>query len=51
VPADDKAKGAQETLMAVAERRLAAAGRHKERKMRSRLLRHFQWRLRGKDSA
>jgi polyphosphate kinase len=51
VPADDKAKGAQETLMAVAERRLAAAGRHKERKMRSRLLSHFQWRLRGKDSA
>ncbi len=49
VPADDKAKGTQETLMAVAEKRLAAAGKHKEKKIRSRLLSHFQWRLRGKD--
>ena len=49
VPTDDKAKGAQETLMAVAEKRLAAAGKHKEKKIRSRLLSHFQWRLRGKD--
>ena len=49
VPTDDKVKGAQETLMAVAEKRLAAAGKHKEKKMRSRLLSHFQWRLRGKD--
>ncbi len=49
VSTDDKAKGAQETLMAVAEKRLAAAGKHKEKKIRSRLLSHFQWRLRGKD--
>ncbi|WP_295427072.1 polyphosphate kinase 1 [uncultured Thiodictyon sp.] len=49
VSTDDKAKGAQETLMVVAEKRLAAAGKHKEKKIRSRLLSHFQWRLRGKD--
>ena len=49
VPADDKARGAQETLMAVAEKRLSAAGKHQEKKMRSRLLSHFQWRLRGKE--
>jgi len=49
VSGDDKTKGAQETLMAVAEKRLAAAGKHKEKKIRSRLLSHFQWRLRGKD--
>lgn len=48
-PADDKAKGAQETLIGVAEKRLAAAGKHKEKKIRSRLLSHFQWRLRGKE--
>ena len=46
-PTEDNAKGAQETLMAVAEKRLAAAGKHKEKKIRSRLLSHFQWRLRG----
>ena len=46
-PSEDNAKGAQETLMAVAEKRLAAAGKHKEKKIRSRLLSHFQWRLRG----
>ena len=44
---DDTAKGAQETLIGVAERRVAAAGKHKEKKMRSRLLSHFQWRARG----
>ena len=33
--------------MAVAEKRLAAAGKHKEKKIRSRLLSHFQWRARG----
>jgi polyphosphate kinase len=48
-PTDEKAKGAQETLMGVAEKRLAAAGKHKEKKIRSRLLSHFQWRLRGKE--
>jgi polyphosphate kinase len=48
-PADDTAKGAQETLIGVAERRLAAASKHKEKKIRSRLLNHFQRRLRSKD--
>lgn len=48
-PADDKAKGAQETLIGVAEKRLAAAAKHKEKKIRSRLLSHFQWRLRGRE--
>jgi polyphosphate kinase len=47
VPDDDTAKGAQETLTAVAERRLAAASKHKEKKIRSRLLNHFQRRLRS----
>ena len=49
IPAEDNAKGSQEMLMAVAEKRLAAAGKHKEKKIRSRLLSHFQWRLRGKE--
>jgi len=47
--AEENAKGAQETLMGVAEKRLAAAGKHKEKKIRSRLLSHFQWRLREKE--
>ena len=46
-PADDNIKGAQEILAGVAEKRLAAAGKHKEKKIRSRLLSHFQWRLRA----
>ena len=46
-PGDDTAKGAQETLIGVAERRLAAASKHKEKKIRSRLLDHFQRRLRS----
>ncbi|MBN2885116.1 MAG: polyphosphate kinase 1, partial [Chromatiaceae bacterium] len=45
-PADDNAKGAQEILAGVAEKRLAAAAKHKEKKIRSRLVSHFQWRLR-----
>ncbi|MFY9975727.1 MAG: polyphosphate kinase 1 [Chromatiaceae bacterium] len=49
IPAEENAKGAQETLIGVAEKRLAAAGKHKEKKIRSRLLSHFQWRLRGKE--
>lgn len=49
VPTEENAKGAQETLIGVAERRLAAAGKHKEKKIRSRLLSHFQRRLRGKE--
>jgi polyphosphate kinase len=44
---DEAAKGAQDTLIGVAERRVAAAGKHKEKKMRSRLLSHFQWRAKG----
>lgn len=48
-PSEENAKGAQETLAGVAEKRLAAAGKHKEKKIRSRLLSHFQWRLRGKE--
>ncbi len=48
-PTEENAKGAQETLAGVAEKRLAAAGKHKEKKIRSRLLSHFQWRLRGKE--
>ncbi|MCG6862473.1 MAG: polyphosphate kinase 1 [Chromatiaceae bacterium] len=46
-PADDTGKGTQETLIGVAERRLAAASKHKEKKIRSRLLNHFQRRLRS----
>ena len=48
-PTDEIAKGAQETLIGVAEKRLAAAGKHKEKKIRSRLLSHFQWKLRDKE--
>lgn len=46
-PDDDTAKGVQEILIGVAKRRLAAASRHKEKKIRSRLLGHFQRRLRS----
>ena len=46
---DENAKGAQETLIGVAEKRLAAAAKHKEKKVRSKLLSHFQWRLRDKN--
>ncbi|QIK37475.1 polyphosphate kinase 1 [Caldichromatium japonicum] len=46
IPEDDTQKGAQETLILLAEKRLAAAAKHKEKKIRSRLLSHFQWRLR-----
>ncbi|TVQ93031.1 MAG: polyphosphate kinase 1 [Chromatiaceae bacterium] len=44
-PDDDKAKGAQETLIGVADKRLAAAAKHKEKTLRSRLLSHFEHRL------
>jgi len=33
-PVDENARGAQDTLMGVAERRLAAAAQHKEKKVR-----------------
>jgi polyphosphate kinase len=45
MPEDDKAKGAQQTLIGVAEKRLAAAAKHKEKTLRSRLLSHFEHRL------
>ncbi|WP_043750099.1 polyphosphate kinase 1 [Imhoffiella purpurea] len=48
-PEDESKRGAQETLIGVAEKRLAAAAKHKEKKIRSRLLSHFQWRLRDKN--
>ncbi|WP_295881956.1 polyphosphate kinase 1 [uncultured Thiohalocapsa sp.] len=44
-PEDEKAKGAQQTLIGVAEKRLAAAAKHKEKTLRSRLLSHFEHRL------
>ena len=44
-PDDEHAKGAQEILMGVAEKRLAAAAKHKEKNLRSRLLSHFEHRL------
>ncbi len=46
-PTDDTAKGVQETLIGVAKRRLAAASRHQEKKIRSHLLGHFRRRLRS----
>ncbi|MBK1693251.1 polyphosphate kinase 1 [Chromatium weissei] len=49
IPIDDNTKGAQETLIEVAEKRLAAAAKHKEKKVRSKLLSHFQWRLRDRN--
>jgi polyphosphate kinase len=49
IPLDDNTKGAQETLIEVAEKRLAAAAKHKEKKVRSKLLSHFQWRLRDRN--
>jgi polyphosphate kinase len=45
MPEDEKAKGAQQTLIGVAEKRLAAAAKHKEKTLRSRLLSHFEHRL------
>jgi polyphosphate kinase len=44
-PEDEKAKGAQETLIGVADKRLSAAAKHKEKTLRSRLLSHFERRL------
>jgi polyphosphate kinase len=46
-PKDDTTKGAQETLISVAESRLAAASKHKEKNFRSRLVNHFHRRLRS----
>ncbi|QYZ67558.1 MAG: polyphosphate kinase 1 [Gammaproteobacteria bacterium (ex Lamellibrachia satsuma)] len=47
-PADnEKSLNAQETLIGVAKRRLAAAKRHKEKRMREKLVNHFQYRLKN----
>lgn len=45
MPSDEAAKGAQQTLIGVAEKRLAAAAKHRERNLRSRLLSHFGHRV------
>ncbi|MGB5835145.1 MAG: polyphosphate kinase 1 [Thiohalocapsa sp.] len=45
IPEEESAKGAQETLIGVADKRLAAAAKHKEKTLRSRLLSHFEHRL------
>ena len=44
---DTKSLNCQETLIGVAERRLAAAKKHKEKRMREKLMHHFQYRLRS----
>ena len=46
-PSEEGTRGAQETLIGVAERRLAASSKHKETNFRSRLLNHFQRRVKG----
>ncbi len=48
IPEDATIKGAQDTLIGVAEQRVMAAGSHKEKKVRSSLLSHFHSRLRTK---
>ncbi|MCF7989288.1 MAG: polyphosphate kinase 1 [Thiohalocapsa sp.] len=48
MPEDETAKGAQETLIGVADKRLAAAAKHREKNLRSRLLSHFEHRLASK---
>ena len=45
VPEEESAKGAQDTLIGVADKRLSAAAKHKEKTLRSRLLSHFEHRL------
>jgi polyphosphate kinase len=45
MPEEENAKGAQETLIGVTDKRLAAAAKHKEKTLRSRLLSHFERRL------
>ena len=49
VPKDETSKGSQETLIGVADRRLAAASKHKEKNFRSRLVNHFHRRVKQKD--
>ncbi len=48
---DDKSLNCQETLVGVAERRLEAAKKHKEKRMREKLMYHFKHRLKNSDSS
>ncbi|MCU7852172.1 MAG: polyphosphate kinase 1 [Candidatus Thiodiazotropha sp. (ex Monitilora ramsayi)] len=47
---DDKSLNCQETLIGVAERRLEAAKKHKEKRMREKLMYHFKYRLKSHDT-
>ncbi|MGD8908665.1 MAG: polyphosphate kinase 1 [Chromatiales bacterium] len=47
---EDKSLNCQETLIGVAERRLHAAKKHKEKRMREKLMYHFKHRLKNHDS-
>jgi polyphosphate kinase len=49
-PSDENTKGAQDLAIQVAEKRLAAAAKHKEKTLRSRLLSHFERRLAANQS-
>ena len=44
---DDKSLNCQETLIGVAERRLEAAKKHREKRMREKLMTHFKHRLKN----
>jgi polyphosphate kinase len=46
-PEDDKSINCQETLIGVAERRLEAAKKHREKRMREKLMTHFKHRLKN----
>ncbi|MCU7846275.1 MAG: polyphosphate kinase 1 [Candidatus Thiodiazotropha sp. (ex Monitilora ramsayi)] len=47
---DDKSLNCQETLVGVAERRLEASKKHKEKRMREKLMYHFKYRLKNHDT-
>ncbi|MEJ2456300.1 MAG: polyphosphate kinase 1 [Candidatus Thiodiazotropha sp.] len=47
---DDKSLNCQETLIGVAERRLEASKKHKEKRMREKLMYHFKHRLKNHDT-
>ncbi len=48
---DDKSLNCQETLIGVAERRLEASKKHKEKRMREKLMYHFKHRLKNHDTS
>jgi polyphosphate kinase len=48
---EDKSLNCQETLIGVAERRLEASRKHKEKRMREKLMYHFKHRLKNHDSS